>query len=73
MFYNITGNAQPVCYRLSNDPNYFEQISSDKKKFELRKNDRDYKTDDILILGEYDRNLKILANYENRIRKSINI
>ena len=33
---------------------YFDLILSGKKKFELRKNDRDFKTGDILFLRDYD-------------------
>lgn len=33
---------------------YFEQVDNRVKTFEIRKNDRDYKVGDILILEEYD-------------------
>ena len=36
-------------------PQYFEAVVSGKKKFELRKNDRDYKVGDILMLREWDK------------------
>lgn len=32
---------------------YFNQIAEGKKRFELRKNDRDFQWDDVLILREY--------------------
>jgi hypothetical protein len=32
---------------------YFEDVCSGKKDFEIRKNDRDYKTGDLLILRHY--------------------
>lgn len=41
-------------HQLKTVPPYFTQIKEGKKKFELRKNDRDFKTGDILILEEYD-------------------
>lgn len=34
-------------------PEYFEAASTGKKKFELRRNYRNYKIDDILILREW--------------------
>jgi hypothetical protein len=34
-------------------PEYYEAIKSGRKNFELRKNDRDYKVGDILILSEF--------------------
>lgn len=33
---------------------YFEEIFMDRKKFEVRKNDRDYKVGDFLIIKEFD-------------------
>ena len=35
-------------------PEYFEDIKFGLKDFELRKNDRDYKVGDIIVLKEYD-------------------
>ena len=35
-------------------PQYFEDVISGKKKFEIRKNDRKYLVGDILILKEWD-------------------
>lgn len=34
---------------------YFEAVKDGRKKFEIRKNDRDYKVGDILVLLEYDK------------------
>ena len=34
-------------------PNYFEDVVSGKKPFEVRKNDRDYKECDYIALNEY--------------------
>ena len=33
-------------------PEYFEDVASGKKKFELRKNDRNYKVHDMFVLRE---------------------
>ena len=35
-------------------PQYFEDVISGKKKFEIRKNDRKYRVGDILIVKEWD-------------------
>lgn len=35
-------------------PEYFEAVKSGDKKFELRKDDRDYKVGDIIVLNEWD-------------------
>lgn len=34
---------------------FFEAVKDGSKKFEIRKNDRDYKVGDILVLLEYDK------------------
>ncbi|MBN2597811.1 MAG: DUF3850 domain-containing protein [Marinifilaceae bacterium] len=34
-------------------PEYFEEVVKGNKPFEVRKNDRDFKVGDILILAEY--------------------
>ena len=36
-------------------PQYFEAVKTGKKKFELRKNDRDYKVGDEIHLEEWER------------------
>lgn len=33
-------------------PSYFEQVANGNKSFEIRKNDRDYKLHDVLLLRE---------------------
>ncbi|EMF0269884.1 DUF3850 domain-containing protein [Enterococcus hirae] len=34
-------------------PEYFEAVTSGRKQFEIRKNDRDYKVGDLLYLREW--------------------
>ncbi|EYT96280.1 ASCH/PUA domain-containing protein [Enterococcus mundtii] len=34
-------------------PEYFEAVTSGRKRFEIRKNDRDYKVGDLLYLREW--------------------
>lgn len=38
-------------------PEYFEAVSSGLKDFEIRKNDRDYKVGDILVLKEWNKGM----------------
>ena len=40
-------------HELKTLPEYFEQVWNGNKRFELRKNDRDFQENDILILKEY--------------------
>lgn len=40
-------------HKLKTWPQYFKEIKFGKKRFELRKNDRDFKTGDLLELWEY--------------------
>ena len=39
-------------------PEYFEAVTSGRKQFEIRKNDRDFKVGDQLILREYKKYIK---------------
>ena len=42
-----------MVHELKTWPEYFQAVISDKKKFEIRKNDRDFKVNDELILKEF--------------------
>lgn len=41
-------------HKLKTWPEHFEEVYLGNKTFEARKNDRDYKTGDVLVLQEYD-------------------
>lgn len=43
-----------MVHKLKTVQPFFTEVKEGKKKFELRKNDRDFKVGDILILEEYD-------------------
>lgn len=47
--------AQQV-HRLKTWPEYFSQVESGQKTFEVRKNDRDFQNGDIVTLMEFDPN-----------------
>lgn len=51
-------------------PMYFNEVLYGVKNFELRKNDRDYKVGDILILKEFNKKENMFTGRE--IRKSVN-
>lgn len=40
---------------------YFNEVFNENKTFEIRKNDRDYKVGDILILKEWDSKNKVFT------------
>ncbi|MEY8346445.1 ASCH/PUA domain-containing protein [Niallia circulans] len=42
-----------VTHHLKIQPEYFESVSKGIKSFEIRKNDRNYKVGDVLLLQEY--------------------
>ncbi|WP_270275165.1 ASCH/PUA domain-containing protein, partial [Enterococcus faecalis] len=44
---------EPTIHELKILPEYFEAVVSGNKRFEIRKNDRNYKKGDILRLNEY--------------------
>ncbi|KIL42188.1 hypothetical protein SD70_02630 [Gordoniibacillus kamchatkensis] len=41
-------------HELKTGPGYYREVASGRKKFEVRKNDRDFKVGDLLWLREYD-------------------
>ena len=43
-----------MIHALKIHPEYFAEVLTGKKTFEVRENDRDYKTGDLLALNEYD-------------------
>jgi ASC-1-like (ASCH) protein len=43
-----------MVHELKLDPQYFDAIDSNRKTFEIRLNDRDYKIGDTLRLNEWD-------------------
>jgi len=45
-----------MVHELKIAPIYFEAVRSGKKKFEVRKDDRNYQENDVLCLKEYDNN-----------------
>jgi len=46
--------AQKVIHELKTWPEYFKRVFFEQKRFELRKNDRNYTVVDILWLKEFD-------------------
>ncbi len=51
-----------MIYELKQHPEYFEEVISGRKLFEVRKNDRDYKVGDLLALNEYNPESKEYTN-----------
>lgn len=47
-----------MIHELKTDPKYFSAVRSGEKRFELRRNDRDFHVGDYLALNEYDRTAK---------------
>jgi hypothetical protein len=42
-----------MIHKLKILPEFFNLVEKNKKRFELRRNDRKYQEDDILLLSEY--------------------
>lgn len=47
-----------MIHELKTWPEYFEKVKSGEKRFELRKDDRDYNEGDFLLLREYKNELE---------------
>lgn len=53
-----------MTHALKTWPNFFKAVKDGSKRFELRKNDRDFKLGDSLLLQEYDPVLKKYSGQE---------
>ena len=54
----------PKTHELKTETEYFNEVVSGNKNFELRKNDRDFKVGDYLMLQDYNKKTK---TYTGRI------
>jgi hypothetical protein len=54
-------------HRLKTWPVFFAEVATGAKTFEIRKNDRDFRVGDVLILAEYDPDTGIYSGYELRV------
>jgi hypothetical protein len=54
-----------MTHALKTWPVFYDMIISDKKKWELRKNDREFKEGDRLLLQEYDNDVKKYTGRES--------
>lgn len=57
---------EPTYHSLKCWPENFSPLMSYKKTFEIRKNDRDFRAGDYLLINEYDPNKKL---YTGRMEK----
>lgn len=56
-------NYHKNIHELKTYPQYFAQVAAGIKPFDLRKDDRPYAVDDLLILREYDPEAEIYTGY----------
>lgn len=59
-----------VQYELKIDQEHFEAVKDGRKKFEIRKNDRDYHVGDLLVLREYNPNCRSYTDESIRVEIS---
>ncbi len=45
---------QPATHVLKTWPQFFAAVADGRKAFEIRKNDRDFRVGDVLVVGEFD-------------------
>lgn len=60
--------SETMEHELKTWPEYFEEVLNGNKLFEIRKNDRNFKCGDILILREYDPFVKSYTGREIRVK-----
>lgn len=51
---NVSTSRKPMIHELKILPEYFNEVQSHNKQFELRKDDRDYRVDDWILLKEFE-------------------
>lgn len=56
----------PVIHKLKTWPEHYEQVINGTKKFEVRRNDRDFQIGDILLLEEFDPYLEAYTSHERK-------
>ncbi|BAU28203.1 uncharacterized protein DUF3850 [Aneurinibacillus soli] len=49
----MVDEKKPRIHELKTEPQYFQAVLDGHKRFEIRKNDRDFKVGDTLVLKEY--------------------
>lgn len=59
---NYFSEKDKVDHILKTDPEYFQNIVDGIKKFEIRKNDRNFQVGDYILLFEYDRQNDVFSN-----------
>lgn len=65
VFFVIKGKSEEMkIHELKITPSYFEDVVYERKKFEVRKNDRGYKLGDYLCLREYDTEYQVYTGRE---------
>lgn len=51
----LPGEREPIVHSLKIDQKYYEEVLTGKKKFEVRRNDRDFQVGDLLNLHEIEK------------------
>ena len=51
---NVSTSRKPMIHELKILPEYFNEVQSHNKQFELRKDDRDYRVGDWILLKEFE-------------------
>lgn len=45
-------DRKPITHFLKTESEYYQEVKQDNKRFELRKDDRDFKVNDLIVLKE---------------------
>jgi hypothetical protein len=60
-------NGGPTWHHLKTWKPWWNEINVGRKTFELRKDDRDFRIGDYLVLKEYDQNVGLIGQFTGRV------
>lgn len=69
LFFGIAEEEDAKTHYIKCEKEFYQDVEEGYKPFEVRKNDRDYRAGDDIVLREYDKDLGVLTGRE-RIRKA---
>lgn len=67
LFFGIAAEEDAKTHYIKCEKEFYQDVEEGYKSFEVRKNDRDYRAGDAIVLREYDKDLGVLTGREQRV------